>query len=109
MNMYRMFYNYPPVVTSNSYYKTRFRVPTLNDVRSFFLWKFNSGPTVRVLWPTNPSSDPNEAYRPWLQENVGRQFIDWDWTGCFDQIDTISIKLHKKHATLASVIALKWA
>jgi len=23
--------------------------------------------------------EPNEHYRPWMEKNIGRQGIDWDW------------------------------
>lgn len=30
--------------------------------------------TQRGLYP-----EPNEAYRPWLEENIGKQHDTWDW------------------------------
>ena len=34
--------------------------------------------TINVKWPVDEvSADPNDHYRPWLQEHVGRQ--GWDW------------------------------
>lgn len=28
---------------------------------------------------TSPALDPNEYYRLWLEEKIGKQGIDWDW------------------------------
>lgn len=27
----------------------------------------------------NYDSEPNHYYRPWLEQNIGKQGIDWDW------------------------------
>lgn len=64
-------------------------------------WKYLLGVKVTVPWPVGHieigpdhrqwddtmgavkqsvlSADPNDHYRPWLEENIGRQGWDWDW------------------------------
>jgi hypothetical protein len=95
-------------------------------------WKFASGPTIEVKWPNGwvvlhenadgtrvcaDSADPNDHYRPWLEENVGKQGRDWDWrpgsvVTCNGSgtvgVDTVAIKFRKGKASFASMAALKW-
>ncbi len=53
------------------------------------------------------TSEPNLYYRPWLEENVGKQSVDWDWDLCKEDIDTLEIYFAtKEHATL---FELKWS
>lgn len=99
------------------------------------------GVTIEVPWPTGHivvndqdprwcdmggavwvdlgySADPNDHYRPWLEEHVGRQGWDWNWRigniappppGLGKTKDTLIIKFRRakeKHATIA---ALRWS
>lgn len=82
-------------------------------------WKYVPGITVKVKWPVGliapdykiESADPNDHYRPWLEEHVGRQGWDWDWSlNDTDVADNLlTIKLLKKHESCATLIALKWS
>jgi len=50
--------------------------------------------------------EPNNYYRSWLEENIGRQGRDWDWELCGTDIDYLEIYFAKReHATL---FELKW-
>lgn len=84
-------------------------------------WKFMTGATVDVKWPnpndllsingfTFDTSDPNEIYRPWLEENVGKQGRDWDWTNFYKQDDPFEIRifLSRRKKYLAPMIGLMW-
>ena len=57
-------------------------------------WRFMPGEEIVVPWPVGEvrvrqeesgiwdsvrSADPNDHYRPWLEEHVGRQGWDWQW------------------------------
>ena len=53
-------------------------------------WKLSSGTEISIPWPSGwtppdhlgnsiDSADPNDWYRPWLEQHVGRQFWDWNW------------------------------
>jgi hypothetical protein len=94
------------------------------------------GSTIEVPWPagkvivdpTKPSwdgtlgatkqeifsADPNDHYRPWLEEHAGRQGWDWNWrmgtiatqTG---MTDTLIIKFRTKKAKYATIAAMRWA
>jgi hypothetical protein len=62
------------------------------------------------------TSDPNDHYRPFLEEWIGRQGRDWDWYLRWHgrNIETqesngyLTIRMRKKHAIYASHIALMW-
>lgn len=90
------------------------------------------GTTIKVKWPSGNivvdhndprwqdmggavwvdlgfSADPNDHYRPWMEEKVGKQGWDWDWTMMDNDIteNRLTIKFRKskeKYATLAMVL-----
>ena len=66
--------------------------------------------TMSAKYQTYESADPSDWYRPWLEENVGKQGWDWDWDILGDNMtaDRLTIKLRNKHAHYASFIGLKW-
>ena len=98
-------------------------------------WRFMPGSTIEVPWPTGNiivtpeqpgwdgtlgatkqeifSSDPNDHYRPWLEEHVGRQRWDWNWrmgtiatqTG---MRDTLVIKFRTGKEKYATIAAMRW-
>jgi hypothetical protein len=107
-------------------------------------WRFMPGITIRVKWPrgnvtnteydigrngsivnevyTIESSDPNDHYRPFLEKNVGKQGIDWDWRiqvgnsmwtpGYEDQdiqSDKVVIKFRKGKEKWASITMIMWS
>lgn len=106
--------------------KKRFGVPEA------LWWKFVRGPEIVVRWPngwTRPdhlgvsceSADPNDHYRPWLEENVGKQGWDWNWRHSIgdsmhtpgyesDMLghDQVVIKFRKKHQDSALVAKMLW-
>ena len=96
-------------------------------------WRFMPGTIINVKWPKgdvvitedNPlwdwtigpsryiveSADPNDHYRPWMEENVGRQKWDWDW-GMAENDATdnrLTIKFRKKHREADLVAKLLWS
>ena len=57
------------------------------------------------------SADPNDHYRPWMEEHVGKQGWDWNW-GMADRDATdnrLTIKIRQKHAKYATIAALLWS
>lgn len=45
--------------------------------------------------------DPNDRYRPWLEENVGKQGIEWNWDLAKDDYRILEIVFSsKEHAVL---------
>ena len=38
--------------------------------------------------------EPNSYYRPWLELNVGRQGIDWDWELYELSLDLVIVYFH---------------
>ena len=57
------------------------------------------------------SADPNDHYRPWLEQHVGRQGWDWNWgMGNRDATDNrLTIKIRQKHAKYATLAVIKWS
>lgn len=102
-------------------------------------WKFVPGVTITLPWPRGPvrvgpshrlgwsgigehfeyvdSADPNDHYRPWLEEHIGQQHWDWDWQwaqtsylpgryGARVQHDSVLIRVRKKHQEKAAEMKL---
>jgi hypothetical protein len=95
-------------------------------------WRYMPGTIIKVRWPRGDviidenhpkwdwtvgpslyrieSADPNDHYRPDLEEKIGHQ--GWDWHWILDDRDVIdnclTIKIRKKHAKWASYFSLKW-
>lgn len=49
----------------------------VSDLVQAIYWRLPGGACITVLWPRN--SEPNEAWRPYLEEHVGAQGIHWQW------------------------------
>jgi hypothetical protein len=99
----------------------------------YIWWRFMPGIIVEVRWPVGlvkirqeesgiwdyvRSADPNDHYRPWLENHVGRQGWDWDWRvgphaadNGFGTIgvDKVKIKFRKGKGKFATMANLKWA
>lgn len=93
--------------------EVRWPVGPVEIDESMSQWDWTIGPSKYIV----DSADPNDHYRPWLERNVGRQGWDWNWrlgkiaadNGADTRgYDTLTIKLRKKHAALASFLAIKW-
>lgn len=88
----------------------------------YLWWRFMPGTIIRVKWPREvESADPNDHYRPFLEKNVGKQGIDWNWRiqvgnsfytpGYEDQdqeSDKVVIKFRKGKDKWASVAGILW-
>ena len=63
-----------------------------------------------ATWVEIESTDPNDHYRPFMQEWIGKQGWDWDWyVGDTDvQDNRITIRLKKKYEVYATHIAIMW-
>lgn len=89
-------------------------------------WRFMPGESITVVWPVGDirvrqepsglwdyvrSADPNDMYRPELEEKVGKQGWDWDWQWYLVDIgvDKLQIKFRKGKTDFATYFALKWA
>lgn len=93
-------------------------------VLEYLWWKLVPGTTIKVRWPRYElatvhtwsdgsveqrlTSDPNYHYRPWLEKNVGKQGIDWNWRIASVTGETVSIKFRKGKDKWASVAGLLW-
>ena len=89
------------------------------------------GITVQLPWPTvyqtlnaggviMYSIDPDDHYRPWLEENCGRQGWDWDWRVLYQRDvfrlynqsphsdDVVEVKFRKGKESIAVLAKLRW-
>lgn len=91
---------------------------TLDPLKNLW-WRFMPGEFVHVKWPSGwtkqdqlgnqvRSTDPNDHYRPYLEENVGRQGWDWDWRLDDGSINGLTIKIRRDKRKYASIIGLMW-
>jgi hypothetical protein len=89
-------------------------------------WKFMPSVEVILPWPVGDvrvrqeesglwdhvrTADPNNHYRPWLEENVGKQRWDWDWKVYDDYTvggSQVLLKIRRGKAQFATMAALKW-
>ena len=51
-------------------------------------------------------AEPNIVYRPWLEENVGYQGVDWDWKIHSVTDNTLSIMFSNRES--ATLFELVW-
>lgn len=96
-------------------------------------WRFMPGVIINVRWPVGEieitedhprwdwtigpskykvqSADPNDHYRPFMEQYIGRQGWDWNW-GFADRDmsdNRLTIKIRRRHAKYATIIAMRWA
>ena len=111
-------------ITSEYYQKVRVSFEMREKSSQFtsqLWWKFMPGIEVVLLWPDGKvkirnedcvlSADPNDHYRPWLEENVGKQGWDWDWKVHGDYTagsSQLLLKIRRSKAQFATMAALKW-
>ena len=103
------------------------------NIKEKLWWYFMPGVVINVAWPKGQvrvgpshslgwngigdyfeyieSADPNDHYRPWMEQHVGRQGWDWDWG--MANMDTtenrLTIKIRRKHAKYATIAAMRWS
>ena len=105
------------------------------NIKDKLWWRFVPGVVINVRWPTGvivagpgpedprwhdwggaayitfESADPNDHYRPWMEQHVGRQGWDWNW-GMADRDATdnrLTIKIRQKYAKYATIAAIQWS
>ncbi len=96
-------------------------------------WRFVPGVVINVQWPKGPlivdhndprwvdlggavwvqidSADPNDHYRPFMEQHIGKQGWDWNWgmADCDARDNRLTIKIRRKHQKYATLLAIKWA
>ena len=50
--------------------------------------------------------EPNSHYRPWLEEHIGKQDVDWEWSLKYTDIEHVDIGFIR--ADDATLFELKW-
>ena len=103
------------------------------NIKEQLWWRFMPGVVINVKWPKGQikvgpshklgwngiadyyeyteSADPNDHYRPWMEEHVGRQGWDWNWGMANDDVteNRLTIKIRQKHAEYATIAAMRWS
>lgn len=110
----------------NGIFKFEGKAPCNLNLINRLWWYFMPGVVIRVKWPKGfyvvlnemsdgsrvgtESADPNDHYRPWLEEHVGRQGWDWNWgMGNMDATENrLTIKIRRKYAKYATIAKLMW-
>ena len=97
-------------------------------------WRFMPGEVINVRWPTGNivvdhndprwcdwggavwvdlgfSADPNEHYRTEMEKYCGRQGWNWNWGIADNDVaaNRLTIKIRRKYANYAILLAIKWA
>jgi hypothetical protein len=97
-------------------------------------WRFMPGEVINVRWPTGNivvdhndprwcdwggavwvdlgfSADPNDHYRPEMEKYCGRQGWNWNWGIADNDVaaNRLTIKIRRKYANYAILLAIKWA
>lgn len=97
---------------------------SINPIKTLW-WYYWPGTKITVKWPRGwvvvqemrdgsktsiQSSDPNDHFRGWLEQNVGKQGWDWDWRIENSNVtdDSLTIKFRKGKSKYASYCSLKW-
>ena len=98
-------------------------------------WRFMPGVIIKLPWPCGEivagpgpgdprwvdlggaayvkleSADPNDHYRPWLEQHVGRQGWDWNWGMSHNDVveNQLTLKIRNSRAQYATIAAMRWA
>lgn len=74
-------------------------------------WLLVPGTVIKVQWPREYPCDPNYSYRPWLEENIGKQTVAWDWKLLDNDVSNnlLSIKIRLDKHNMATLVKLKWS
>ena len=115
------------------FFRQNYWIPCGLNIKEQLWWRFMPGVTINVSWPKGPvkvgpshrdgysgygpefeyvdSADPNDHYRPWMEQHVGKQGWDWNW-GMVARDATenrLTIKIRQRHAKYATLAAIKWS
>lgn len=89
-------------------------------------WRFVPGVVINVAWPRGwvvlhaapdgscvsaESADPNDHYRPWMEQHVGKQGWDWNWGVANTDVsdNRLTIKIRQRHQEHAIIAKLMWS
>lgn len=84
------------------------------------------GTIINVKWPkgwvvlhtaldgscvSTESADPNDHYRPWMEQYIGKQGWDWNWGMADNDVseNRLTIKIRQSKSKYATIAALKWS
>ena len=97
------------------------------NIKDKLWWRFVPGVVINVRWPregwvvldedgtggqtSTLSADPNDHYRPWMEQHIGKQGQDWNWgIANMDATENrLTIKIRQKYAKYATIAAIHWS
>ncbi len=103
------------------------------NIKEQLWWQFMPGVVINVKWPKGQvrvgpshrqgwsgvgpefeyveSADPNDHYRPWMEQHVGRQGWDWNWGMANNDVseNRLTIKIRRKYQDCAIIAKLQWS
>ena len=103
------------------------------NIKEKLWWYLMPGVVINVAWPKGEikvgpshrdgwsgigpeyeyveSADPNDHYRPWMEEHVGKQGWDWNWGMANNNAaeNRLTIKIRRNHQEFAMIAKLQWA
>jgi len=108
------------------FWKQNYWLPCGLNIKEKLWWRFMPGVVINVRWPKGwvvlhesldgskvsaESADPNDHYRPWMEQHVGRQGWDWNWgMANMDATENrLTIKIRQKYAKYATIAAIQWS
>ena len=53
--------------------------------------------------------EPNESYRPWLEDNIGTQGVEWEWGIDSYRENQLFINFASKESAVLFEIVFAWA
>lgn len=103
------------------------------NIKEQLWWRFMPGVVINVKWPKGQvrvgpshkqgwagvgpefeyveSADPNDHYRPWMEQHVGQQGWDWNWGVANNDVseNRLTIKIRRKYQDCAIIAKLQWS
>lgn len=88
-------------------FRLKWPVGTITVDHNHPKWDWTLGATLQEGF----SADPNDHYRPWLEQNIGKQAWDWDWkmAGNDAADNMLTLRVRQDKAKYATIAALQWA
>lgn len=106
-------------IANQSTHLAKLHMVTSETILGDIWWSLMPGKTVSLKWPKGwtrvdengyscESADPNDHWRPWLEQNVGRQNWDWGWRANLSQ-DSVDVKFRRGYYDKMTLFLLRYA
>jgi hypothetical protein len=115
------------------FWRQNYWLPCGLNIKDKLWWRFVPGVVINVKWPKGQvkvgpshrdgysgygpefeyvdSADPNDHYRPWMEQHIGKQGRDWNWgMANMDATENrLTIKIRQKYVKYATIAAIQWS